>query len=232
MMTIPLALTQEHSCSYLENQQAQSLFVHPSCQLTTEIYEQLIMQGFRRSGDDVYKPQCQQCTTCIPVRIEVAHFIPGKSQKRCLEKNKHTRAIIKPPVFEQAHYDMYLRYQANRHADGAMAQSDRDEYLSFLGSSWCDTFFVEFLINDELAGLAVIDQFDNALSAVYTFFEPKFAGYSPGVYAVLWQIEQARQQGRQFLYLGYWIKECKKMAYKSNYQPLQQLLDNEWIANP
>jgi arginine-tRNA-protein transferase len=229
MMSIPLFPTPEHPCSYLEGEQAQSVFVHPSCPATTSIYARLIEQGFRRSGDEIYAPHCPHCSACIPVRLAVEKFKPGRSQKRCLNKNINTRVIVKPATFEPAHYAMYLRYQATRHSNGAMINAGPDDYINFLGSSWCDTKFVEFSINNELAGVAVIDQFEQAWSAVYTFFEPKFANYSLGVYAVLWQIEQANLQQKEFLYLGFWIKACQKMAYKSDYQPLQLLVDNQWI---
>lgn len=229
MITIPLFLTPNHPCSYLEGEQAQSAFVHPSFKLSTPIYSQLIAKGFRRSGDEVYIPHCAECSACIPARLAVAEFKPNRSQKRCLKRNIDTQAVIKPAVFDQMHYELYLRYQAIRHGDGDMAKASPDEYINFLGSSWCDTRFVEFFIGNELAGVAVIDQLDNALSAVYTFFDPKFSSYSLGVYAVLWQIEQAKREQREFLYLGFWIKECKKMAYKSDYQPLQVLVDNHWL---
>ena len=229
MISIPLFLTQEHPCSYLESERAQSVFVHPSYPVTTSIYAQLIEQGFRRSGDKIYAPHCPHCSACIPVRLPVEKFKPSRSQKRCIHKNIDTQVIVKPAVFEQAHYDMYLRYQAIRHSDGSMANASPDDYLDFLGSSWCNTRFVEFSINNELAGVAVIDQFEQAWSAVYTFFEPKFSTYSLGVYAILWQIEQAFLQQKEFLYLGFWIKTCKKMAYKSDYQPIQLLIDNQWI---
>lgn len=229
MISIPLILTPEHPCGYLEGKSAQSVFVHPSIKLTTSVYAQLLEQGFRRSGDEIYAPHCPQCSLCIPVRVPIEKFVPSRNQKRCIRKNLNTRCIIKPAVFEQAHYDMYLRYQAIRHNDGSMANTNPDEYLGFLGSSWCDTRFVEFSIKNQLAGIAVIDQFEKAWSAVYTFFDPKFSGYSLGVYAVLWQIEQALIQQKEFLYLGFWIKACKKMAYKSNYQPLQLFIDNQWI---
>jgi leucyl-tRNA---protein transferase len=229
MISIPLFLTQEHPCSYLEGERTQSVFVHPSFPVTTSIYAQLIEQGFRRSGDEIYAPRCPHCSACIPVRLPVEKFKPSRSQKRCINKNIATHAIVKPAVFEQAHYDMYLRYQAARHGDGSMANASSDDYLRFLGSSWCDTRFVEFLVNNELAGVAVIDQFEQAWSAVYTFFEPKFSSYSLGVYAVLWEIEQAYLQQKEFLYLGFWIKDCKKMAYKNDYQPIQLLIDNRWL---
>ena len=232
MMSIPLFLSQPHPCSYLEGEQAQSKFVHPSCPVTTAIYGQLIEQGFRRSGDEVYAPHCPYCAACIPARLPIEKFKPNRSQKRCLSRNSHTQAVVKPAVFEQAHYDLYLRYQAIRHGDGAMADSGPDDYLGFLGSSWCDTRFVEFSIDNELAAVAVVDRFEQAWSAVYTFFDPKFAGASLGVYAVLWQIEQAHRQQKEFLYLGFWIKACKKMAYKSDYQPMQLLIDNRWVEMP
>jgi len=228
MITIPLFLTQEHPCSYLDNESSQSVFVYPSYPLTTAIYAQLITQGFRRSGNEVYAPQCPHCSACLPARLAVARFKPNRSQQRCIKKNINTLAVVKPATFEQAHYDMYLRYQAIRHSDGSMAHSSPDDYINFLSSSWCDTKFVEFSINNELAAIAVIDQFDIALSAVYTFFEPKFSSYSLGAYAVLWQIEQAYHQQKEFLYLGFWIKACKKMAYKNVYQPLEFLIDKQW----
>ncbi|MGZ8190352.1 MAG: arginyltransferase [Methylococcaceae bacterium] len=232
MMAIPIFLTPKHPCSYLEGELAQSAFVHPSFKLSPAIYSQLIAQGFRRSGDEVYIPHCAECSACIPARLAVADFKPDRSQKRCLKRNIDTQAVVKPSVFDQTHYELYLRYQAIRHSDGDMAKASPDDYINFLGSSWCQTRFVEFLIGNELAGVAVIDQLDNALSAVYTFFDPKFSSYSLGVYAVLWQIEQAKREQRKFLYLGFWIKECKKMAYKSDYQPLQVLLENHWIEYP
>ena len=229
MTSISLFLSQEHPCGYLDDKKAQSLFVHPGYPVTSSIYAQLIEQGFRRSGDEVYAPHCPHCSSCISVRLPVKKFKPSRSQRRCLNKNTATQVIVKPAVFEQAHYDMYLRYQAVRHSDSSMATVSPDEYLSFLGSSWCNTRFVEFSINNELAGVAVIDQFEKAWSAVYTFFEPKFNDYSLGVYAVLWQIEQVVRQQKEFLYLGFWIQACKKMAYKSDYQPLQLLIDKQWL---
>jgi leucyl-tRNA---protein transferase len=230
MISIPLLLNTEHDCSYLDQHRSQSIFVHPQFQLTTAVYGQLVEQGFRRSGDNVYAPHCSGCNACIPVRIRADDFKPNRSQKRCWQNNADTQVIIKPAAFEQHHYDLYCRYQAMRHAESAMASASTNEYLNFLGSSWCDTVFVEFSIQGQLAGIAVVDQLPNALSAVYTFFDPQFSSYGLGTFAVLWQIASAKLQKREFLYLGYWIKACKKMAYKSNYQPLQQRLNDQWIT--
>ena len=229
MISIPLVLSQEHPCGYLETKIAQSLFVHPSYSITTSTYTHLLEQGFRRSGEEVYAPHCSHCSACIPARLPLKKFKPSKSQRRCMRKNIETRVNIKPAIFEQAHYDMYLRYQAIRHPEGSMINASPENYFSFLSSSWCNTQFVEFSINNELAGIAIIDQFDEAWSAVYTFFEPKFSDYSLGVYAILWQIQQANLQQKEYLYLGFWLKDCTKMSYKTCYQPIQLLIDKQWV---
>lgn len=228
MSSVPLLITAPHPCSYLDDEKAQTLFVNPMFELNTAAYSQLIAHGFRRSGDDVYRPHCPSCSKCVSVRLPAAQFNPNRRQKRCLQKNRYTVAVVKPPVFEQAHYDLYLRYQNHRHAGGNMAQSGPGEYIKFLSSSWCETHFVEFFHGGELAAVAIVDRLDNALSAVYTFFDPKFASLSPGVYAVLWQIQYAREQSLDWLYLGFWIAGCRKMNYKDQYHPLQGLIDGRW----
>jgi arginine-tRNA-protein transferase len=229
MVSIPLLLTAPHECSYLAEHSAQSLFVYPVFSMTNDIYEHLLSKGFRRSGDEVYAPHCSGCSACLSARIPVAQFQATRGQKRCLRKNEKTFAIIKPAEFEPAHYAMYLRYQHSRHGDGNMAHASAEEYIEFLSSHWCNTQFVEFHIANELACIAVIDVFDSAYSAVYTFFEPKFAEYSLGTYAVLWQIQQAQLQEKEFVYLGFYISACRKMNYKSHYHPLQLLQHNNWI---
>jgi arginine-tRNA-protein transferase len=121
-----------------------------------------------------------------------------------------------------------MRYQKHKHKDGGMADSSQEDYINFLASSWCTTLFVEFSIDNKLAAVAVVDLLDNALSAVYTFFEPEFSKYSLGTYAVLWQIQHAKELNLDFIYLGFWIKDCLKMSYKSQYQPLQGFITNQW----
>jgi len=228
MISVPLFATEQSPCSYLDKRNSSSVFVHPSFSLNTEIYSQLIEQGFRRSGDEVYAPHCPTCSECIPARLLVDQFHPNKNQRRCSKKNQAIKVNIKPARFEQAHFEMYLRYQKYKHAEGEMANSTEEEYINFLSSRWCNTLFVEFLINDELAAIAVVDLLDNALSAVYTFFDPEFSSYSLGTYAVLWQLNHAKQMGFEFVYIGYWIKNCRKMSYKTQFEPIQGLVEKEW----
>lgn len=232
--SISLWLTGEHTCNYLGDRQAQSVVVDPGLTLDSQIYSRLIEQGFRRSGDQVYKPYCTACLACIPTRLPVNAFQPDRKQRRCQARNRQTQVLIKPAEFDPLHFNLYQRYQAARHVKDDSGETSPEEYMQFLGSSWCDTWFVEFCIAGRLAAVAVVDVLDHALSAVYTFFEPEFAGHSPGVYAVLWQIEQARLLDLEYVYLGYWIENCRKMRYKNQYQPLFGLYGRHWlpISNP
>jgi arginyl-tRNA--protein-N-Asp/Glu arginylyltransferase len=228
MISIPLCITQETSCSYLPNKRSQSAMVHPGFTMNTTLYSHLIELGFRRSGDQVYKPHCGPCQACVPTRIPVARFKPNRPQRRCMQRNRNTQVVVNTAEFNERHFDLYNQYQRARHDKSGDNQRSRQEYMHFLGSTWCDTWFVEFLIQDRLAAIAVVDVLAGGLSAVYTFFDPKFADFSPGVFAVLWQIETARSLQLDFVYLGFWIEDCRKMRYKIQYQPLQGLITNQW----
>ena len=228
MISIPLYLAEAHACSYLAQHNAQFAYIHPDFPLSTELYSQLIEQGFRRSGSHVYQPSCTACKKCTSVRLAVNDFQPSRQQRRTLRSNIDIQVRIKPATFEQQHFDLYLLYQKNRHTDSSMASATKDDYINFLSSEWCNTLFVEFSYAGKLAGIAVVDLLDNALSAVYTFFDPRFSKRSLGVYAVLWQIEHAKSLGMEWVYLGYWVEQCQKMSYKINYQPLQGLVEKEW----
>lgn len=230
MKSIPLILTREQPCSYLEGRLSSALFIEPSVPMTSDLYSALLEKGFRRSGEGVYRPYCSECSACLPVRLEVASFKPNRSQRRCWKRNAATHVAIKPAVFEQGHFDLYRRYQFARHADGDMAYSSAEDYIGFLASSWCRSHFVEFWVDRQLAAVAVVDQAGNALSAVYTFYEPGLAHYSLGTFAILWQIHYAEVSQSDYLYLGFWIKECRKMAYKNQFQPLEGLIDGRWVV--
>jgi arginine-tRNA-protein transferase len=228
MISIPLFLDDAHPCSYLEKRNAQFAYVHPEFTLSTDIYSALIEQGFRRSGNYTYQTQCADCNACISTKLNVQDFKPSRQQRRVLKKNTDVQVNIKAAVFDQQHFELYQHYLSSRHADGVMGESTKENYMSFFGSHWCDTYFVEFTIAGELAGVAVIDHLNNALSAIYTFFDAKFSSRSLGVYAVLWQIEHAKSLQLESLYLGYWVEGCQKMSYKTNYQPLQGLIEQQW----
>ncbi|MGH8475518.1 MAG: arginyltransferase [Methylococcales bacterium] len=223
-----LVLGNEHECGYLPGRSARSAFLVSDRERVAGDYHNLIQQGFRRSGNLVYRPCCRSCTACVPVRIPVERFNPSRKQKRTWKKNDDLRVIEKPPVYNENHFKLYQRYVKARHANGHMSESSREEYIQFLTSNWASTCFYEFMLDREVVAVAVVDHFQDALSAVYTFFEPKLANRGLGAYAILWEIRQAQELRLPFVYLGYWIEECTKMAYKSDYRPIQGHVDGRW----
>ncbi len=231
---VNLYLSAEHECSYLDHRVANSLFVDPATSMDTDTYSSLIQRGFRRSGNYVYTPYCNDCQACIPVRLDVEHFIPNRSQKRCWNRNSQLTVKAKPAIFDPLQYDLYSHYVVSRHSGGGMDQPSTEKYLDFLTSDWCDTTFFEFSENNAVISIAVTDIIENGFSAVYTFFasNPDLDRRSLGVYSILWQIKAAQRRNLRWVYLGYWIKNCAKMNYKDNYQPLEYFYNYEWHSVP
>ncbi len=224
-----LLKTPEHQCSYLPNLSTQTLFIDPVAEKSTWLYQSLLDLGFRRSGRDIYRPDCPGCKACIPVRIPVARFSPRRSQRRVWERHQAGLSIkIAPARFIREHFELYTKYMNSRHPDGDMANPTEDEYRRFLITPWCDTAFVEFYSDDKLFSVAVIDLLPYGISAVYTFFDPEMSHLSPGVLAILWQINEAERLGLPWLYLGYWVPGCQKMQYKQDYRPIQVYSEEIW----
>lgn len=217
-----------HECSYLPEQQAVTLFADPDVNMTPALYSQLALHGFRRSGDYVYRPHCPACHACKPVRLPVNDFTPNRSQRRNWHQNADLTVAVTPAEFHQEQFDLYQRYIHNRHTGGGMDVNDPEQYMHFLTSPWCETEFIEFRAEEKLLAVAVADVLDTGLSAVYTFFDPKYQKRGLGTYALLWEIEAVRQRGLNWLYLGYWIAESPKMAYKANYRPLEVFGTGHW----
>lgn len=219
-----------HPCGYLDGHASSSVFIDPDAKLSSANYGFLLQQGFRRSGAHVYRPQCPDCQACISARLPVVDFAPRRQQRRTLRANRDLDIEITPARFDPEHYALYRAYTGARHTDGEMAQSSAEEYGDFLIADWCRSEFMEFRLAGRLVAVAVIDRIPDGLSAVYTFFDPDLAARSLGVFAVLCQIERARELNLPYLYMGYWIGDCRKMRYKADYRPLELLLNGLWVA--
>jgi arginine-tRNA-protein transferase len=221
-------ITSPYPCSYLPDLTARSQVATPAHLVDTVVYSELIRHGFRRSGFYTYRPQCGECKACVPVRVAVDDFVPNRTQRRVLKANAGMSVSIESPHYDDEHFALYQRYQAERHPGGGMDHDNREQYTHFLVASQVESYLLVFREDDKVRMVSLIDRVADGLSAVYTFFDPDLSRRSLGVYNVLWQIDLARQLGVPYLYLGYWVADSRKMAYKQQYQPLQGFIDADW----
>ncbi|MDH5824107.1 arginyltransferase [Luteimonas sp. RD2P54] len=217
-----------HPCGYWPDRVARDLVLDPRDPRLPQFYPQALQWGFRRSGDIVYRPHCQGCRACVAVRIPVARFTPDRGQRRCLARNADVEARVVPAERSDERLALYRRYLRARHPAGGMDDHGAAEFDQFLLGSWTSGRFLELRLGGRLLALAATDLAGDALSAVYTFYDPDEAARSPGTLAILQQIQWARRERIDHLYLGYWIDGHRKMDYKRRFRPLEAFDGRRW----
>jgi len=223
--------TTKYNCSYIDKMDAQSLVVTPYKSINQSIFQDLIEKGFRRSGQYIYKPNCKSCTACIPIRLPVQKFLFSKTQKRIYKKHGYFKVREAPLAFKQKHFDLYLKYQNKRHNFINNDQNNLDDYNDFLIKSNVKSKFIEFWDGDLLKIVSIVDIVSDGISAVYTFYDPDDEKVSYGTYSIIWLINWCKAQQLKYLYLGYWIGECDKMKYKTNFKPYELYIKGYWQEN-
>ena len=224
-------ITPEHTCPYLEEKQSKTLFMSPEIAPNDRLYDSLINNGFRRSGDHIYRPHCNDCKACISIRIACEDFIPSKQQKRCANKGTRFSQQIQPACFDQQHYELFERYINARHTDGDMYPTSEKQYKDFILCDWLNTQFLDLIepTTGDLIGCLVFDELNSGTSAIYSFFDPDYSKFSPGRLLVLNLVSLTKQKQLKYVYLGYWIKNCRKMSYKGEYRPIECFTNDHWV---
>lgn len=229
-------VTTPYQCGYLPNQLAQSLIASPQSLVTTQVYSGLIQQGFRRSGKFAYRPHCENCRACTPVRLVLDRFSPTRSQQRAFKQHQALTAKILPLAYHEKHYALYAQYQSIRHAEeytlNGNNKDDVEQYRQFLCHSNVDSLMIEF--SDEhgdIKVVSVVDVVGDGISAVYTFYDATERKNSFGTFAIVWLSHWTKTLNLPYLYLGYWIPDSPKMVYKQLFKPLEKLIDGEWVED-
>ncbi|TEW47655.1 arginyltransferase [Psychromonas algicola] len=230
---LSVGLTGTFPCSYLDEQEEQLIMLIDPEVHAPQHYLSLMAIGFRRSGDQVYRPHCPNCNACESLRISPAEFVLSKSQKRLLNKNKHFN-VKQSNQIKSNYFQLYERYINKVHRDGVMYPASLDQFESFMACAWGNVQFIEIYDEEKLIAVSVTDQLENATSigwsAFYCFYDPDYTIHSLGKYAVLQQLKLAKEQNITFLYLGYYIHNCQKMNYKNQFNPHQRFINQQWVT--
>lgn len=217
------------TCPYLPGRVEQQLFAELSGAYAQHTFETLGESGFRRSHHIIYRPACPGCSACVPVRIPVNDFRFGRSWKRIMKANADLTAEDVGTSVTQEQYGLFQDYVGARHGEGDMAQMTARDYVNLVTASPVDTRLIEFRDRaDTLVAACLIDCVRDGFSAVYSFFQPGLKNRSLGSYMILWLIEKARSQNLEHVYLGFWIEESPKMAYKARFRPLEGFGPDGW----
>lgn len=220
--------TQPHECSYLPDEQATTLFIDPDTTVNQSLYSNLTELGFRRSGQHIYRPHCENCQACIPLRIPVKRFAMRRTQRKNWKQNADLEVSICKAEFTDEYYDLYDHYIRQCHHDGDMFPPSVEQFCNFLADAPEFCKFYEFRLEGKLLAVSVVDELRSGLSAIYTFYDPEYSRRSLGRYCILWLIEYAQTNKIPYLHLGYWIRNCRKMNYKIEYRPAELYINQHW----
>lgn len=219
----------ETPCPYLAGRRERKVLTEITGHDATRTYSLLSRAGFRRSHTYAYRPACSACSACVPVRVLAGDFRPGASLRRVAQANRDLDAVELPARATDEQYRVFDRYIDARHGDGEMAGMTFRDYRAMVEESRLETTLTEFRdAGGHLLAVCLTDWLEDGPSAVYSFFDPDATTRSLGTYCVLWLIGEARLRGLSHVYLGYWIAQSSKMAYKARFRPLEGLGPDGW----
>lgn len=223
--TTQLFLTASMPCPYLPGRQERKLFTHLTGRRASTLHHLLSENGFRRSQNLIYRPACEGCNACQSVRIVANDFAPSKRFRRVLRNNDDLSIEVRPTVATEEQYELFKRYLDSRHAGGGMTQMSMVDYEYMVEDTPVQSVLVEYRLQHHpgqpLVAVALTDVMQDGLSMVYSFYDPDLAHRSLGTFLILDHIAQVRSADLDYVYLGYWVKDSPKMAYKAEYQPLE-----------
>jgi arginyl-tRNA--protein-N-Asp/Glu arginylyltransferase len=225
ILSSPL-LSLPDTCPYLKDEvYRQEYFA--GTELDSWQFQYLLDHRWRRFGTVFFRPVCPSCRKCRSIRVFAPFFTPTKSQKRVLKRNKETRVVFGPLKFREELYSIYEKHSRQKFAQ----ESSQDEFLRNFFNPGVPSFQSEYFIDGVLAGFGILDIAGQGLSSVYFCYDPKYSDYSLGSFSVMEEIRETAARGLEYYYLGYYIEETPRMAYKGRFHPYELLVEGAWIPS-
>jgi len=227
-------LTEAQPCPYLPQRMERKVFTPLRGNRAADINDTLSVNGFRRSQNVAYRPQCPGCNACVATRVVADEFDPSRTDRRTLKRNSSLHRVVRPALATEEQYQLFRAYLGSRHADGAMAEMDALDFASMVEDSTVRTQVIEYHDTDEdgdpvLVAACLTDVMADGVSLVYSFFDPSRSKDSLGNFIILDHVDLAKALGLAYVYLGYWVDGCQKMAYKTRFHPTETLIGTEWV---
>jgi leucyl-tRNA---protein transferase len=226
--------TEPAPCPYLAGRTERRLVTAIEGPHPEQLHDRLLRAGFRRSQGYAYRPACTGCQACVPVRIPVARFCLRRTWRRILRDNRDLLPQERPAVATPEQYTLFRRYLEGRHTESGMADMTWTEFRTMIDDSPIQTRVVEWrrTVDRNLIAASLTDRCPSGLSGVYKFFDPKEGRRSLGSLIILWHVQRAIELGLPYVYLGYWIADSSKMAYKRAFRPLEFFGPEGWMELP
>ena len=228
-------VTSPSPCPYLPGKQERKVFTELTGVHATELNDALGRIGFRRSQGVAYRPSCAGCIACVSVRVVTPEFQPNASQRKLLKRHADLEVTPCRPWATDEQYQLLRRYLVTRHPGGGMAGMDEDDFADMVEHSPVNSLMIEYREpalhgrRGRLIGACLTDRQADGLSMIYSFFAADIAD-RPGLgnFIIMDHIARAREAGLPYVYLGYWIRGSRRMAYKVRYRPIEVLGPAGW----
>jgi arginine-tRNA-protein transferase len=208
-------------CSYLDNKEQTTHYkVIEEC--STTHCQNLIERGYRRFGKMYFRPICPTCQECQSIKIDVENFNFSSSQKRVLRKASHIKTYIQRPSLTKQHLKLFKKYHlcmSDKKGWDYHETTPQNYYASFVDGHNDFGYEVLYYDGEKLIGVDLIDILDDGISSIYFYYDTDYAKYSLGKFSLYNQIIFAKDTNKKWIYLGYYVKGCPSLSYKSHYTP-------------
>ena len=233
-------ITAPAPCPYLATRLERKVFTHLMNADAQQLHDSLSQGGFRRSQNIAYRPACENCSSCVSIRIPAERLHWTRSFRRTWRASRDLAIQISPARSTAEHYALFRRYLDARHGEGGMADMTLLDFAAMVEETFVDTRLIEYRLKPKitlagpdsrqgrLVGVALTDVLQDGLSMIYSFFDPDFSLRSPGTFMILEHVDRARRMGLAYVYLGYWVMGSSKMDYKARFLPQERLLRDGW----